>query len=101
MAAGRLDRSYGLLTLDTNVHEGYGYIKINYESALGAFKRNVHGTCDAQEMKEEEDNVPNNSIAAIFNSYELRSLQKVRKLQRGKYPPDSGPGGTTTVEVKN
>ncbi len=89
------------LTLDTNAHEGYGYITINYTPALGTFDRNVNGTCDTHEMKEEEDdNVPNNSIASIFNGCELRSLKKVRKLQRGKYPPDSGPGGTTTVEVK-
>jgi hypothetical protein len=89
------------LKLDTNAHEGYGYIKINYTAALGAFRRNVSGTCDPQEMQEEENNVPNNTIAAIFNGYELRSLQGAQKLRRGRYPPDSGPGGTTTVEVKN
>jgi hypothetical protein len=89
------------LTLDTSAHEGYGYITINYTPALGTFEHHVNGTCDTHEMKEEEDNnVPNNSIASIFNGCELRSLKKVRKLQRGIYPPDSGPGGTTTVEVK-
>jgi len=88
------------LTLDTSAHEGYGYIKINYTASLGAFKKNVHGACDPQEMREEEDNVPNNTIAAIFNGYELRSLKMVRKLQRGTYPVDAGPGGKTTVEVK-
>ena len=96
------------LTLDTNAHEGYGYIKIEYDSTslrkLGQyakFDKHVNGTCDPQEMKEEEDdNVPNNSIATIFNGCELRSLEKVFKLRRGVYPPDSGPGGTTTIEVK-
>jgi hypothetical protein len=96
------------LELDTAAHEGYGYIKIEYDSAslqklhrYAKFDRHVYGTCDPQEMKEEEDdNVPNNSIATIFNGCELRSLKKVPKLRRGIYPIDSGPGGTITVEVK-
>jgi len=89
------------LNLDTAAHEGYGYINIEYKPTLGAFSKNVHGTCDPQEMKEEEDNnVPNNSIASVFNGLELRSLKKVPKLQPGIYPPDSGPNGTITVKVK-
>lgn len=88
------------LKLDTAAHEGYGYINIEYKPALGTFTKNVHGTCDPQEMHEEEDNVPNNSIATVFNGCQLRSLEKVPKLQAGKYPPDSGPDGTITVEVK-
>ena len=88
------------LNLDTAAHEGYGYINIEYKPTLGTFTKNVHGTCDPQEMKEEENNVPNNSIATVFNGCELRSLKKVPKLRPGKYPPDSGPNGTITVEVK-
>ena len=89
------------LNLDTAAHEGYGYINIEYKPTLGTFKKNVNGTCDPQEMKEEEDNnVPNNSIASVFNGCELRSLKKVPKLQPGMYPPDSGPNGTITIEVK-
>ena len=88
------------LKLDTAAHEGYGYINIEYKPALGTFTKNVHGTCDPKEMHEEEDNVPNNSIATVFNGCQLRSLEKVPKLRPGKYPPDSGPGGTITVEVK-
>jgi hypothetical protein len=66
------------LELDTAA--GYGYIKINYTPALGAFDRKVNGTCDTHEMKEEENNVPNNTIAAIFNGCELRGLAKVKNF---------------------
>ena len=94
--------------LDLDTAAGYGYVKINYDSAslvkLGKFSKftkHVYGTCDPQEMKEEEDdNVPNNTIAAIFNGCELRSLKNTPKLRPGKYS-ESGPDGTTTVEVKN
>jgi len=88
------------LNLDTANHEGYGYITVEYEPSLGKFEHHVNGTCDTHEMLEEEDNVPNNSIATIFNGYELRGLKKVAKLQRGDYPADTGPGGTTTIKVK-
>jgi len=92
------------LMIDTSA--GYGYIKIDYDSTnsklanLGKFKKHVYGTCDPQEMKEEEDNnVPNNTIAAIFNGLELRSLKNSPKLIAGNTYTESGPGGTTVVKV--
>jgi hypothetical protein len=85
--------------LEIDTAAGYGYIKIDYDSTkLGAFTKHVYGTCDPQEMKEEEDNVPNNTIAAIFNGLELRSLKNTPKLRTGTYT-ESGPGGTTVVKV--
>lgn len=84
--------------LEIDTAAGYGYIKINYSRALGAFNRNVSGTCDPQEMKEEEDNVPNNTIAAIFNGLELRSLKNTPKLKPGTYT-ESGVNGVTVVKV--
>ena len=87
---------------------GYGYIKIEYDSTssklanFGKFKKRVYGTCDPGEMKEEEDiNVPNNTIAAIFNGHELRCLKNSPILHKGRYPPESGPDGTIIIEVKN
>ena len=85
--------------LEIDTVAGYGYIKIDYDSTkLGAFTRHVYGTCDPQEMKEEEDNVPNNTIAAIFNGLELRSLKNTPKLRTGTYT-ESGPDGKTVVKV--
>jgi len=85
--------------LEIDTAAGYGYIKIDYDSTkLGAFTRHVYGTCDPQEMKEEEDNVPNNTIAAIFNGMELRSLKNTPILRAGTYR-ESGPGGETVVKV--
>lgn len=94
------------LMIDTAA--GYGYIKINYDSTnsklakFGKFSKRVYGTCDPQEMKEEEDiNVPNNTIAAIFNGLELRSLKNSPILLAGKKYTESGSDGTITVKVKN
>ncbi len=85
--------------LEIDTAAGYGYIKIDYDSTkLGAFTRHVYGTCDPQEMKEEEDNVPNNTIAAIFNGLELRSLKNTPKLRTGTYT-ESGTDGKTVVKV--
>lgn len=94
--------------LEIDTAAGYGYIKINYDSTdatfrslFGVFKKNVHGTCDPQEMKEEEDdNVPNNTIAAIFNGLELRCLKNRPILRKGECH-DTGPNGTTVVNVIN
>jgi hypothetical protein len=85
--------------LEIDTAAGYGYIKLDYDSTkLGAFTRHVYGTCDPQEMKEEEDNVPNNTIAAIFNGLELRSLKNTPKLWTGTYT-ESGTDGKTVVKV--
>jgi hypothetical protein len=48
-------------------------------------------------MNEEEDMVPNKTIASIFNGYELPML-KTRTLRVGRYAV-SGESGETVVEV--
>jgi len=94
------------LMIDTAA--GYGYIKIDYDSTglanrgkYAKFKgKHVYGTCDPEEMKEEEDNnVPNNTIAAIFNGLELRCLKDFPILRAGKTCTDSGIDGKTMVSV--
>jgi hypothetical protein len=84
--------------LEIDTAAGYGYIKIEYDSNLGAFDKHVYGTCDGQEMIQEEDNVPNNTIAAIFNGLELRSLKNSPILRVGTYT-ESGDDGKTVVKV--
>ena len=85
--------------LEIDTAAGYGYIKINYDSTkLKGFTKHVYGTCDPQEMMEEEENVPNNTIAAIFNGLELRSLKNSRVLHAGTYT-ESGTNGKTVVKV--
>lgn len=95
------------LMIDTAA--GYGYIKIEYDSTslrkLGKyakFNKHVNGTCDPQEMKEEEDNnVPNNTIAAIFNGHELRRLKNIPILRARQTYTESVADGTITVNIKN
>lgn len=72
-----------------------GYIKI--EDKSGQFVKMVSGSCDKEEMKEEQDMVPNKTIASIFNGYEL-SMLKTRTLRIGRYVL-TGDAGVTTVEV--
>jgi len=83
------------LEIDTSA--GYGYIKINYDSTLGKFQRSVVGTCDHTQLVEEENMVPNESIAAIFNGKELPML-KDRTLHVRKYVDKDG-DFETVVEV--
>ncbi len=84
--------------LEIDPSAGYGYIKINYEPALGKFVRSVSGSCDLFQMTEEEKMVPNETVAAIFNGYELPMI-KDRTLQKKLYPDDKSAEGITTVEV--
>jgi hypothetical protein len=84
------------LELDPSV--GYGYIKIQYEPSLGKFERSVNGTCDQTQMIEEQNMVPNETIAAIFNGRELPMLSE-RTLRKTIYPSDIAPDGETVVEV--
>lgn len=77
-----------------------GYIQI--KDTVPGFKRNVTGTCDPQEMLEEQTMVPLKSIASIFNGTELpmltqRTLRAVKYPQ--KYPPIGVDGGKIVVEV--
>jgi hypothetical protein len=89
---------YTELEIDTAA--GYGYIKIHHDPSLGTFTKKVSGTCDHQEMIEEENNVPDNSIAAIFNGRELTCLKDSPKLRSGKTYTEKGPGGEIVLKVR-
>lgn len=89
---------YTELEIDTAA--GYGYIKIHHDPSLGTFTKKVNGTCDHQEMIEEENNVPDNSIAAIFNGRELTCLKDSPKLRSGKTYTEKGPGGEIVLKVR-
>jgi len=73
------------------------YIKINYDSTLGSFQKSVTGDCDHAQMVEEENMVPNETIATIFNGRDLPMLLS-RKLRIGTYIERDG-GIETVVEV--
>lgn len=60
------------------------YIKFEYDSTLGRFSRSVVGNCDHKEMVEEEEMVPNETIASIFNGRDLPML-KGRRLRIGQF----------------
>jgi hypothetical protein len=72
------------------------YIKINYDPSLGKFSRKVIGNCDPNEMVEEENMVPNNTIASIFNGAELPINTRTLQVQRYVL---TGDAGETVVEV--
>ena len=84
--------------LEIDPSAGHGYIKINYEPALGKFVRSVSGSCDQFQMNEEEKMVPNETEAAIFNGAELPML-KDRTLQKKPYSSNKTAEGETVVEV--
>lgn len=86
--------------LDLDTAAGYGYIKIHYDPGFGTFTKNVTGSCDHQEMIEEENNVPDNSYAAIFNGRELRCLKDSRVLRHGKTYSERGGEGEIVFKVK-
>jgi hypothetical protein len=83
--------------LEVDSSAGYGYIKIKYDSTLVKFQRSVVGTCDHKQLIEEENMVPNESIASIFNGRELPML-KDRTLHVRKYVEKDG-DFETVVEV--
>lgn len=59
-----------------------GYVKINEES--NEFIKMAFGDCDNQQLMEEQDMIPNKTIAAVFNGYELPMLTN-RTLRVGRY----------------
>jgi hypothetical protein len=83
--------------LELDASAGYGYIKISYNSNLGKFQKSVVGTCDHIQLVEEENMVPDKTIASIFNGKELRMLTN-RTLRVGRYVETDG-GVETVVEV--
>jgi hypothetical protein len=73
------------------------YIKIKYDPTLGKFKKSVVGDCDHQQLIEEEDMVPNETIATVFNGSELPITD--RTLQANKKYVEKGDAGKLEVEV--
>jgi hypothetical protein len=66
------------------------YVKFEYDSTThGRFSRSVVGNCDHKEMVEEENMVPNETIASIFNGRDLPML-KERKLSVGRFVERDG-----------
>ncbi|MGE5108189.1 MAG: hypothetical protein ACM3H8_11635 [Sphingobacteriales bacterium] len=84
--------------LEIDSSAGYGYIKIKYDTALGKFQRSVVGTCDHKQLVEEENMVPNESIASIFNGRELRMLTN-RTLRVGRRYVERADDNETVIEV--
>ena len=88
--------------LEIDTAAGYGYIKIEYDSSMGQFQRSVTGTCDGTQMIEEQNMVPNETIATIFNGLELTALSKFRtlgQLQLRKEYSDQMENGKVIVQV--
>lgn len=73
------------------------YIKFNHSPKLGVFERSVAGDCDAAQMAEEKDMVPDKTIASIFNGRDLPMLTN-RKLITGRFE-ETDDGNVTVVEV--
>jgi hypothetical protein len=74
-----------------------GYIKTRYDPTLGIFKKSVVGDCDQKELMEEENMVPNETIASVFNGTPLPMLTN-RTLRKGTYV-ETGDAGKIVVEV--
>lgn len=72
-----------------------GYIEM--ENKTGNFLKLVYGSCDAGEMKDQQNMVPINSIASVFNGYDLPELTN-RTLTIGRFVMNSD-DGETVVEV--
>ena len=86
-------------TVDTELEIYYdqrgGYVKI--ENLSGDFLRLVSGSCDQPQMDEEQDMVPNKTIATIFNGRDLPMLLD-RTLRVGRWVERDGVH-ETVVEV--
>ncbi|OQY96018.1 MAG: hypothetical protein B6D37_03630 [Sphingobacteriales bacterium UTBCD1] len=77
------------------------YIKINYDSTLGRFQKSVNGDCDHTQMVEEENMVPDKTIATIFNGRELPMIttRSLGRLVIGRRYIERDGGNETVVEV--
>lgn len=72
-----------------------GYIKTENQS--GKFIKVLFGSCDAKQINDETDMVPNKSISSVFNGTELPMLTN-RTLRVGRYV-ESNDGIEIVVEV--
>lgn len=77
------------------------YIKINYDPTLGSFQKSVNGDCDHEQMVEEENMVPNKTIATIFNGRDLPMIttRSLGRLVIGRKYIERDGGNETVVEV--
>jgi hypothetical protein len=96
------------LKLDTSAHEGYGYIQIHYDPTKNYFAyKTVVGSCFSQ-LGGELQNIPDNSIASVFNGRELPMLidrstgrpQQLKILRVGVYSQTDNEGNVTLIRVK-
>ncbi|HKB43286.1 MAG TPA: Calx-beta domain-containing protein [Chitinophagaceae bacterium] len=93
---------YVTTELEIDTSAGYAYIKIDCDTTK--FYRNVVGDCFSQ-LGGERENVPNNSIASIFNGMELHMLidratgRQLRTLRKGNYSHTDVDGNVTSVTV--
>ena len=86
------------LELDTAGRRAY--IKISYDPTRnGRFEKSVIGTCDQPQMVEEENMIPNETIATIFNGRDLPMLLTNRTLKPGTYTETDG-GNKTVVTIR-
>ena len=87
--------------LQVDVVDGYAYIKFDCDTTK--FYRNVVGDCYSQ-LGGEYQNVPDNSIASIFNGLKLEMLVSkpgfpLKTLRKGVYSSTDSEGNVTTVTV--
>jgi len=95
---------FGYVTTELQIDslDGYAYVKIDCDTTK--FYRNVVGDCFSQ-LGGEHQNVPNNSIASIFNGLKLEMLidvatgRPLRTLRKGVYSYTDAEGDVTTVTV--
>jgi hypothetical protein len=79
--------------------EGH-YIRIKHNPGLGKFQKSVNGGCEAAEMIEEQNMIPNESIAAIFNGLELPMLaHTLGQLQLNKEYSYKMENGIVAIKV--
>jgi hypothetical protein len=89
--------------LEIDSSAGYGYINIDCDTTK--FYRNVVGDCFSQ-LGGELQNVPDNSIASIFNGLRLEMLinvatgRQLRTLRKGDYSQTDNDGNVTTITVR-
>ncbi len=94
----------GYVTTELEIDTSTGYAYINIDCDTTKFYRNVVGDCFSQ-LGGERQNVPNNSIASIFNGLKLEMLidvatgRQLRTLRKGYYSQTDEDGNVIIVRV--
>ncbi len=95
---------FGYVNTDLQIDSLDGYAYINIDCDTAKFYRNVVGDCFSQ-LGGERQNVPDNSIASIFNGLKLEMLidvatgRQLRTLRKGNYSQTDKEGNVTRVTV--